>query len=205
MTAKNKRRGNDLERRVVQKAEEHGLEAKREEWRPIPSVPGYSASSFGRIRRDYTSWNNGEGGVLSEVIGSDGYNVFTSRVTGRKKQHKVHRCVCEAFHLNPDDKPLALHKDDNKRNNASGNLYWGTVKDNHWDAKVNGKTAKGEKNGRAVLTYEKVKLIRRLCCDGVNKAAIARHFGIGRTTLGHVLARRTWKPNEQEQAQRHRS
>jgi len=42
----------------------------------------------------------------------------------------VARLVCEAFNGPPAPGQLALHEDENSRNNSSENLRWGTQKEN---------------------------------------------------------------------------
>lgn len=93
-----------------------------EEWRPIPSAPGYEASSAGRIRNATT------GAVLSPNVTSRGYlRLFL----GRRRRDYVHRLVCEAFHGAP---PVATyhadHVDWDRTNNTPGNLRWLPPEDN---------------------------------------------------------------------------
>lgn len=51
---------------------------------------------------------------------------------------------------------------------------------------------RGENNGAAKLTDELVRKIRRLHAEGERPCILARRFEIERTTLWHVLTRRTW-------------
>lgn len=49
----------------------------------------------------------------------------------RRKTFKVHSAVCEAFHgPKPFPKAVAMHDDENSRNNRPDNLKWGTQKEN---------------------------------------------------------------------------
>lgn len=46
--------------------------------------------------------------------------------TGSKKR-RAHRIVAEAFIPNPNNYPIVMHKDNNKKNNHVDNLMWGTI------------------------------------------------------------------------------
>jgi hypothetical protein len=49
----------------------------------------------------------------------------------KKKHYKVARLVCEAFHGPPPfPRAVAMHTDENSRNNFPSNLKWGTQKEN---------------------------------------------------------------------------
>lgn len=56
----------------------------------------------------------------------------------RRLHAYVHRLVAEAFHGPAPEGTMALHRDDNKRNNAASNIYYGTRIDNAQDALRNG-------------------------------------------------------------------
>lgn len=110
-------------------------------WKDIPSHPGYQVSSLGQVRRgDKILEQSFAGGGYPTITASveilrsyeDGGNFRASRRVG------VHILVCETFHCKrPLGKPLALHKDDNSRNNRESNLYWGSKKDNGEDRRRN--------------------------------------------------------------------
>ena len=50
----------------------------------------------------------------------------------------------------------------------------------------------GELNGVARLNPSHVHEIRALAAEGWDKARIARHFGVGRTTIRDVLTGKNW-------------
>lgn len=104
-----------------------------EEWRVSPSLPEYEVSSLGRVRRiTYTKAmpRGGErtyGGAAHFGQEADGRMIFVFR----QKSYKVHQLVCEAFHgQKPFPKAVVMHHDENFKNNAPGNLRWGTQKEN---------------------------------------------------------------------------
>ena len=88
-----------------------------ERWKAIDSLPGYSVSDKGRVRKDET----GQIMVLSK---NSGY----SRITISRH---VHRLVAEAFIEKPDDERCWVdHIDGNRSNNDVSNLRWVTPSEN---------------------------------------------------------------------------
>jgi hypothetical protein len=108
-----------------------------ETWRSVESVPGLLASSKGRVmsvpyRADLPNggerWYRGKP-WFGAWAKSSGKNRFTIML--RRKTYRVARLICEAFNgPHPFDKPVAMHLDENSRNNLPGNLAWGTQKQN---------------------------------------------------------------------------
>ena len=47
-----------------------------------------------------------------------------------QKQRRVHILVAEAYIPNPNNYPIVLHKDNNKKNCCVENLKWGTIQEN---------------------------------------------------------------------------
>lgn len=47
-----------------------------------------------------------------------------------QKQRRVHILVAEAYIPNPNNYPIVLHKDNNKKNCCVKNLKWGTIQEN---------------------------------------------------------------------------
>jgi len=110
-------------------------------WKPVPSLPGVVASSWGRILFPERTAKMPNGGIRvykpkptygcvtkahknAQHVYMGVYNKFYGNI-------KVHRAVCEAFHgAAPAGKNLTLHIDENGKNNKPNNLYWGTQKEN---------------------------------------------------------------------------
>lgn len=84
-------------------------------WRPVPSHPGYEASTWGRVRNART------GHVLRPQRCAKGY---VKVHLGRAKQERVHVLVCEAFHGPRPPAHDADHRDWDKTNNTPANLRW---------------------------------------------------------------------------------
>lgn len=156
------------------------------EWRDIPSLPGYQASSDGEIR--------GPDGVIRKLQRqSRGYPLLVV-------SYMAHRLVCEAFHGPPCNGGLALHGPDHSRDNIRpDNLRWGSQQDNSDDMIEAGRAVflKGEDHGRAILTWEHVRRVRELYDAGGMAKALWREFGqplgIHYQAYYKMLTRKTWK------------
>ena len=65
------------------------------------------------------------------TFGQWGGNRFIYNRGGKDKTYKVARLVCEAFNGPPPfPEAVAMHDDENARNNKPKNLKWGTQKQN---------------------------------------------------------------------------
>jgi hypothetical protein len=105
----------------------------RETWRPIPSLPGVLASSHGRLMVAPYQAPTARGGVRlyggTPTFGQWDGTRFVYAL--RRKTYRVAPLVCEAFHgLKPFPRAVAMHGDENARNNRPSNLAWGTQKEN---------------------------------------------------------------------------
>lgn len=106
-----------------------------EEWRSVPSLPEYEASSAGRIRRIPWEGPMPNGGV--RVYGGKPWTGAWEKVQRRYtiqfrgKTYRIARLICEAFHGEPSFANAdTMHLDENSRNNRPDNLTWGTRKEN---------------------------------------------------------------------------
>lgn len=91
-----------------------------EEWREIPNVPGYLASSDGNIRNIKT------GTIRRPRLKKSGY--FCVKI--RQKHLLVHRLIAKAFIDNPLFKREVNHKNRNRLDNRVYNLEWCTPSEN---------------------------------------------------------------------------
>lgn len=96
-------------------------------WKPIPGYEGYYwASNLGRIKSKHR--------VRADVLNTCNYSQIGLSMKGKVRKELVSRLVCSAFHgVCPFPDADALHKDDDKMNNTSDNLYWGTPLQNAAD------------------------------------------------------------------------
>lgn len=125
-----------------------------EEWRPIPSYPGYFASSLGRIRGPQRS-------IIKPSIAHNGYLRMTVYLDGKQHYRAVSCLVCEAFNgPRPTPEHQAAHWDGRITNNAPGNLRWATPKENQEDRKRHGTRLFGEIHAMAKITDLQAEEIR---------------------------------------------
>lgn len=150
----------------------------------------------GRIFRCVKS--DAEGNLLSANYAPVKYQTHknTGRVyfnvvwRGIKKSVLVNRVVCIRFHPNPNNLEQVNHIDGNKQNNSKDNLEWCSSSENEKHAHRTGlKTGRGSANSRAVLTADQVREIR---ASDKAPPELARIYGVGRSTIHNILARRTW-------------
>lgn len=101
-----------------------------EEWRTIPTFPGYEASSLGRIRPTKPRYTTGRGATIKPwVVEQNGRLAAYVSLHENKKRAKqlVHRLVALAFlGPPPEGKNDCCHGDHNSLNNVASNLRWDT-------------------------------------------------------------------------------
>ena len=107
----------------------------KEEWRIVPSFPNLEASSWGRIRVIPYERPMPHGGVRRyggiPTFGQWDGERFIYNQDGKNKTYRVARLICEAFNGPPPfPEAVAMHDDEDSRNNLPDNLVWGTQKQN---------------------------------------------------------------------------
>lgn len=133
---------------------------------------------------------------LKQRLNSDGYPCVTlgnKRI--KRSSVRVHRLVCSLFVENIFGKPEVNHIDGNKQNNSKENLEWSTRQEQIHHAFKLGLMSgrKGSKNGRAVLSELDAIEIRKMKLENIPISKIAEKFGVGWTTVSHVIKNETWK------------
>lgn len=107
----------------------------KEEWRPVPSVEGWEASSEGRVRRVPHERPMPNGGTRTYGgTPRTGYRAPDGRYEfndSKGRTVRVHQAVCEAFHgPKPFQEAVVIHLDEDNGNNRPENLAWGTQRQN---------------------------------------------------------------------------
>lgn len=108
---------------MAKEIERVSASADCELWKDVAGSRGkYQVSSLGRVR----SFQLGPtASIMNPTINQWGYEEVKLSLPGGKKNRRVHRLVCAAFH--GDGAGLeAAHLDGNRRNNCAGNLAWAT-------------------------------------------------------------------------------
>lgn len=124
-----------------------------------------------------------------------GYREVSIRVNGVRKRFSVHRLVAFAF---CDGYAPGLHVDHlngDKSDNRACNLEWVTCEENVSRAWKNGlnENLKGENNPSSVLTYTKVRILRKLFREGVSPSALAKLLDVDPHTLYRIKNGEAWK------------
>lgn len=86
-----------------------------------------------------------------------------------------------------------LHECDNPPCVNPVHLFLGTHADNAADRDRKGRQAKGERQGLAKLTCEKVKRIRQLLYAGHSQRSLGREFQVSNYVIFAIKHRKTWR------------
>lgn len=156
--------------------------------RKVPLYGHYWISSHGSVWSDF-----GRAGWL-KLCRRHKYVAVNLTSNGVSKSTDVHRLVAICWiGPAPADKPLVLHKDDDKENNCCLNLYYGDGLDNARDRVKNGLSAAGERNHKAKLTAEQVLEIKRRLSAREKGVVLAKEFGISPDVISRIKKGDIWK------------
>ncbi len=141
-----------------------------ENWRAIDGYINYEVSSHGRVR------NNKTARILKPSIGNHGYYYVVLCKDRKMKHHRIHRLVCFAFCLNPNDYDIVDHIDKNKLNNMFYNLRFVTHSENGRNATIRKDNTSGikgvyfvERDNTWVATWNDNNFKRKNKSFSVNK------------------------------------
>jgi hypothetical protein len=159
-----------------------------EAWKPIPSLPGYEASSLGRIR----SWRlghfkkkerRGTPLIRKAQPDRDGYLSINFKVNGEMVLRRVHHLVLEAFKSSRQPNLEGRHLDGKPSNNSVANLEWGTHLENEQDKLRHGTRTSGEKNGNAKFTNQEAQKIRS---STTKNTILAKKYRVSDATIHRI-------------------
>ena len=108
---------------------------------------------------------------------------------------RAHRYAAELASGEVPPESVAIHACDNPScvRIHPNHVSFGSQQENIADKVRKGRQAKGETNGRAVLTEEDVRNIRKRLYSGEAGYKIAADYGIAPTNVTAIYHRRTWK------------
>jgi hypothetical protein len=159
----------------------------REEWRSIPDVPNYEASSLGRLRRATT----GKRAKAGKIVGTcmPGWYCMATLYGSKRITVAIHPLIAAAF-IGPRPPGLHInHIDGNKHNNAVTNLEYVTPADNNRHAF---RTGLNKNLPAAKLSVSDVIEIRRLKGQ-FSYVKLAAMFSVSETTIADTINGLRWK------------
>ena len=168
------------------------MPSSHEEWRPVVGYEGlYEVSNLGRVRR----LRRTQPKILAQSSSGRhaGYLTVELWANGKRRQRFVHVAVINAFQgppPSPDHR--CAHDDGDNHNNTNGNLFWKTMKENMDDRERHGRTAKGERHGKAKMTDTQALAVKGLLPYHPNRR-IAELVGVSEKSVQEIRANRTWK------------
>jgi hypothetical protein len=170
-------------------------------WAPVPDYEGlYEVSNFGEVRSldrivphgkdDHLRKRQGQ--LLKKLI--DKQNRFRVSIykNGIRNKVFVHYLVALAFLGKRNKGQMVCHNDGDEQNNRVDNLRYDTHKSNMEDMVKHNKSARGLKNGQAVVTPEQVLKIRELRKKGLFYREIAPQTGVHFETVANICQGKSW-------------
>ena len=165
-----------------------------EVWRPIPGWEDlYQVSSLVRIRRSAPHIPPSspllQRAILKPFIHDGCLKVNLSGKGGRQERRQIAHLYLLAFVGPRPPGAECCHKDGNPTNNDPANLYWGTHLKSMRNKVRAGRSARGQKNGRARLSDDVVLAILR---SPEKPKDIAKRFGISRQHVYKIKSGTSW-------------
>jgi hypothetical protein len=105
----------------------------------------------------------------------------------------AHRIVCEAVHGLLGPGVVACHTCDVSFCVEAEHLFPGTYKVNAVDCVTKKRWTRGEKHGRAKLTFDEVTAIRSMRSQGRSAADLADEFSLSPSTIRRIVAGSSWR------------
>lgn len=116
-----------------------------------------------------------------------GYAVFS-----HKKMYIASRLIYEHMYGKFDDNLIICHFCDNPECTNFLHLFVGTPKDNSQDMVNKGRSVKGQKNPRAILSNEQVIEIKKMIQQGLKNRHIGPIFNVDADVISNIRCGQTW-------------
>ena len=161
-------------------------------WKDIVGYEGrYVVSSNGRVKATYDALAYDGHRILKPAI-SKGYKRVTLCLpNSNERAFSVHFLVAQAFIANPENKFTVNHKNFIKGDNRVENLEWFTQQEQVQHAiKAGVNKCRGETNGSAKLTNEKVK---EIFYGKLSSRKTAKLYGVTKGIVLKIRDRTIWK------------
>lgn len=151
-----------------------------ERWLPVVGYDGYEVSDLGQVktfklRPGIKAQMQTRSGHLTVGLVDPQSNKIVTRL--------VHQLVLEAFVGPCPPGMVTLHGDGDPSNNGLGNLRYGTHQENSRDRESHGRTARGEKHGKAKLTDA---LAAQILGERGSKKSLAKKYNVSRVTIRKI-------------------
>ena len=166
-------------------------------WKPIPSLNNlYEASNLGRIK---SAGYRNKDKILREYIkcpSNINYNFVEVHINNKKWMKKVHRLVAEVFCENYENYPIVMHLDNDRRNNNSDNLQWGTLKMNSQQMinEGRGNKSRGSSHYLSKLTEDQITEIRKKYIPRkYTLQQLGKEYNVSFGLIAHIIKNRNWK------------
>lgn len=142
---------------------------------------------------DIKDFNHEECWQWKGPFNSNGYGRFSVE----SKNVLAHRFSFEMFYREIPNGMNVCHKCDQRNCINPNHLWLGTQSENLKDAAKKGRmfkpNTKAHRNGNTTLTWDKVKAIRSMHENGLEKYKIAKIFDVSPSTIGNITNNETWK------------
>lgn len=167
--------------------------------RTIPGFDGYLAGVDGQIYSTHVRGGRPElrplpGGEPKRIGGwtnSDGYKMVALYRNGRRSTCKVHTLICLAFHGTKPQGMECCHGPRGRSDNRPNNVSWGMRSKNQGEDRLrDGTDNRGENCAKHKLNASQVRSIRVM--DNKSHAEIAIVFGVSKSAISSIKARRSW-------------
>jgi hypothetical protein len=174
-------------------------------FKEIPGFPGYWINRKGEVRSQHRIGGNrleGKGGtVISDRIWRkllfredkrNGRILISLQQNGKKRTMKRAVLLLTTF-VGPRPPGMqCCHANDVNTDDRLSNLRWDTLANNIRDRIKNGGNPAGERNGRAKLTDDDVREIRRLHLIGLSTRNIASMFPVSKSMVAYICRGDSW-------------